>query len=110
MKLLINFFLIFIVSVTTFSQQYFVEFIVDDIDTFEKAKDVEFKLRSNSDFDIVRMDFHTGRCYIIMKENIKRPETHFKDQFKKQGYEISCFYLGLRGKDPFLDIKRGDCK
>ena len=110
MKLLNSFFLVFIISITSFSQQHFVEFIVDDIDTFEKAKDVEFNLRSNSDYDIVRMDFHTGRCYIIMKENIKRSETHFKEQFKKEGYDISCFYIGVRGEDPFLDIKRGHCK
>ena len=100
---------VFILNSTFFSQQYFVEFIVDEINSFEKAKSLEFKLRSESDYEMVRMDFHTGRCFIILKENLKRSENHFKDELKKLEYQITCFYIGQRGKDPFVDIKRGHC-
>ena len=55
------------------------------------------------------MDFHTGRCFVILKENLKKSENYFKDELKKLGYQITCFYIGQRGKDPFVDIKRGHC-
>ena len=109
MKSLLGFYLVFIFSTVSFSQQYFVEFIVNEVNTFEKAKEVEFKIRSNSDYDMVRMDFNTGRCFIILKEKIKVTELSFKDEFNKIGYKISCFYIGIRGSDPFLEIKRGHC-
>jgi len=109
MKIVIGFFLALSITASSFSQQYFVEFIVDEVDTFNKAKEVEIELRSNSDYQLVRMDFNTGRCYIILEESIKKSEPYFRCQFKKQGYEISCFYTGVRGKDPFIDINRGRC-
>ena len=69
MKYLISFFLIFILNLTFFSQQYFVEFIVDEINSIEKSKSLELKLRKHTDYQMVRMDFHTGRCFIVFKEN-----------------------------------------
>ncbi len=109
MKLFFVFISLLFFNSYTIGQQYFIEFIVDEVDSFEKAKDIKLELDPNTEIQMVRMDHNTGRCFIVLNEGIIPSEEKFVELFSAIGYDISCYYDGIRGKDVFVDIKRGKC-
>lgn len=108
------FILIFMLPTLVFSQHVqvgdrFVEFIVPDIDSYEKARKVDMHMRKLSGVYMSRMDFNTGRYYGIFTDE-KYTEKFFADLFDKKGMKIYCFYEGSHGKDAFIDMKRDNCE
>ena len=89
-------------SLSTQSNQYFIQFRVSAIADSEAARAIDEKMKSKSGILESRTDYITSTYFCILSADADYTREDFENWFGKMGYTISCYHKGLHNTDAMI--------
>lgn len=101
-----------VISLTTFGQKEpqkkFIQFVFTNLETPEKAHEIDNFIRKQPGVFISRCDIPSKKFLLIYYPSELIDIDKVDEWMEKFGMEYKCFYEGTHKVDPILDLKK-DC-
>ncbi|MCB9197941.1 MAG: hypothetical protein H6600_05730 [Flavobacteriales bacterium] len=91
------------------AESYFIQFMMTNLETRDKAIQIDNFVRAQSGVTMSRADFNSKKYLIIFDSNSSITEEQVIEWITSFGIEIKCIRKGIHGVDSIIDQKM-DCE